>query len=234
MALGDGVGGDMKNIEIEIVGGEPRLDSRFVSYHLGVKHNALIRFVDNNFNELSKLGVLRCRWADADEKDVLCLMLNEDHTLLLLARTRQIKKARLLEFKIRKAFIQSRAELLTDNDYPYFHDQLAHCLPVLSQHIEDSDSEKLFSLFSFNALVHRALGVPTGKETSWTAGERAQVTACNLICSNIIGNGLAGGLGYEVVYQQVKTAISEFARAEQSTALPEARTEQESEGQAFN
>lgn len=102
----------MQLIPLTLLEGEPRVDSRIVSYELGVAPRNTYELVDNYYKEFQEFGSLRFETEVINRKvgatQTKFYLLNEDQTYFLMTLVRNTPEAVALKKRLVKAFAQFR------------------------------------------------------------------------------------------------------------------------------
>lgn len=100
-------------LELTATKAEPRIDTRLLAQHLGIKHRNVFELLQDHKADFEELGILRfqtgeIRGRGQPEKFAL---LNEDQAYLLLTYSRNTAKVRNLKVNLVKAFRDARRAL---------------------------------------------------------------------------------------------------------------------------
>ena len=180
--------------------GEPRIDSRLMAGHLGVKHPHLFEQVKNYKADFEALGLLRFQTGKAcggrPEKFVL---LTEDQSYLLLTYSKNTKQVRALKLNLVKAFREARRavdirKLEYLPEYHALHD-------AIKAKANGSANERFHHL-NANREINKLAGVQPGQRATSGRMQQSLLTIGNALAAKAVAQSKGGS-----VHRIIKAAI---------------------------
>lgn len=154
---------------------EPRVDSRDIATHLGVKHRSLFKNILTYQSTFEELGKVRFEIAALTHsrtgQRVSFAMLNEDQAYLLLTMSRNTPRVVELKVALVKAFRESRMALAAykESALPSFVE-----LQEALQRVPGGATQWTYS--NVNKLINSIADIPAKTRIGCAAGKQALIT----------------------------------------------------------
>ena len=181
--------------------GEPRIDSRLMAGHLGIKHPHLFEQVKNYKADFEALGILRFQTEVINgrgqpEKFVL---LTEDQSYLLLTYSKNTKQVRALKLNLVKAFREARLavdirKLEYLPEYHALHD-------AIKAKANGSANERFHHL-NANKEINKLAGIQPGQRATAGRMQQSLLTIGNALAAKAVAQSKG-----ESVHRIIKAAI---------------------------
>ena len=199
--------------------GEPRVDSRILSAHMGNTHEHLRELIEDYRQHFARFGVPRFETAKPLRGSIggrpeRFALLTEDQCYFLLTLVRNTDRVVDLKARLVLAFRKARERRsLTDTAYlPGYH-ALHDEVTALAQLAHNCGSVAGDEVFHWNAdkLVNKAAGIREGMRDKLTDSQRLMVINLQAVIRNAIHAAIAAGADHKTAYQQAKDAAGSFA-----------------------
>lgn len=181
----------------------PRVDSRVMAEHLGIKHKNAREMVQRYAADFRELGIVpfeteEIKGRGQPEKYVL---LNEDQAYLLLAFSRNTKKVRNLKLALVKAFRQARkaAEHRQTQYLPTYHD--------LHDKAAEFDGGHLH--LNLNRLINKAVRVESGQRRAMPFPEQSLI----VVYQTLAMKAMTDAVDQREAYARAKAAVQTAHKA---------------------
>lgn len=166
--------------ELHLVSGsEPRVDSRLLAEHMGIKHKNVIESLgkyDARFRDFGKVA-FQTEPLPSGQREKFAL-LNEDQAFLLLALSRNTERVVDLKVRLVKAFGEARRmQDLTKVEYlPTYH-ALHDDLKALAA----SSSNPRYVHMNMNKLINKTAGIDAGHRGDAPIGAKSMLVTAQMI-----------------------------------------------------
>lgn len=193
----------------------PRVDSRLLAQHMGVKHKNSMELLDKHKVDFMELGVVPFQTEKptgvSGGRPERFAMLNEDQAYLLLTYSRNTATVRALKVKLVRAFGQARkaAEQRQAEYLPSYH--LAH--DALKGLAPDQQRQHYLHM-NVNKLLNKVAGIESGKRGTAQQGSMALLTVGQMLTAQAV----AGTSDHKTAYARIKSAMQSL-----QTLLPSAK-----------
>lgn len=188
-----------------LAGGEaPRVDSRLLAQHMGVKHKNSMELLDKHKVDFIELGVVAFQTekptGPSGGRPERFALLNEDQAYLLLTYSRNTATVRALKVNLVRAFSQARkATEQRQTEYlPSYH--LAH--DALKGLAPDQQRQHYLHM-NVNKLLNKVAGIESGKRGTAQQGSMALLTVGQMLTVQAV----AGAGDHKTAYARIKTAM---------------------------
>ena len=198
----------------------PRVDSRIIAAHLGVKHRNTIALIQRYEIEFKEINHLLFQTEDGDriqgggmgEKYVL---LTEDQSYFLLALSRNNGRVVRLKLQLVKAFRRARDGAELGKDYlPFYHD-LHDEVKRMAETAKAAGStapERVHHI-NLNKLINSALGIEAGQRGMLTPQTRMAASGACVIAQKALQAALDAGGDHHQAYNEAKRQVDSYATA---------------------
>jgi len=187
--------------------GEPRIDSRLLAQHMGVKHRNSFALLKDHRADFEQFGILRFQTEEIDgrgqpEKFAL---LNEDQSYLLLTYSRNTARVRALKVRLVKAFGEARRARDTRQveympTYHALHDEIAA--------LAAGSERERFIHMNFNRLLNKVAGIDAGQRPHAPLPVQSMLVVAQMMAAN----ALRGASDHHEAYERAKAALAPLAR----------------------
>lgn len=188
-----------------LAGGEtPRVDSRLLAQHMGVKHRSTFKLISDHGADFEVFGKVRFEIAalpgSATGQKERFALLNEDQAYLLLTYSRNTATVRALKVNLVRAFSQARkaVEQRQTEYLPSYH--LAH--DALKGLAPDQQRQHYLHM-NVNKLLNKVAGIEPGKRGAAQQGSIALLTVGQMLTVQAV----AGAGDHKTAYARIKTAM---------------------------
>lgn len=182
----------------------PRVDSRLLAQHMGVKHKNSVELVEKHKADFLELGVVPFQTekptGPSGGRPERFALLNEEQAHLLLTYSRNTATVRALKVKLVKAFSAARkaAEQHATEYLPSYH--LAH--DALKGLAPDPQRQQYLHM-NVNKLLNKVAGIESGKRGVAPLGSMALLTVGQMLTAQAV----AGAGDHKTAYGRIKNAL---------------------------
>lgn len=188
----------------------PRVDSRLLARHLGVKHKSTMELLETHKAAFLKLGLLPFQTEAVKEagargaKHHRFALLNEDQALFLLSLSRNTPRVVDLKMNLVCAFSQARkaAELRQAEYLPSYHQ--AH--DALKGLAPDPQRQRYLHM-NTNKLLNKVAGIEAGQRQGAQHGSLAVLAVAQMLATK----AAAGAGDDKAAYARIKQAMQVLA-----------------------
>lgn len=190
---------------VEVVKGEPRVDSRLLAEQLGNAHESVMRLLTDYQADFEQLGILRFQIGEITGRGqpAKFTLLNEDQAYLLLTYSRNTAKVRALKVRLVQAFRDARSgQTVTSIEYlPGYHE-----LHSLAHELAAGSPNERFVHMNLNKLVNKTVGIGSGERQTVATPTKSAI----VVAQTLATKAMSGAKDHHDGYQAAKQALGKF------------------------
>lgn len=195
---------------------EPRVDSRLLAQHLGVKHKNTLGLIEKYKSGFLQVGIVPFKTEkilSGRGRPERYALLNEDQSYYLLALSRTSKRTADLKLRLVLAFreVRQRLDIRSAEYLPTYH-ALHDEIQALAEHSANSR----FVHMNLNKLVNKAAGIESGQRPQATLPRLALLTVAQHFAAEAMHGATDHREGYaraKIVLEHLKAPLVEVSHA---------------------
>jgi len=194
---------DPRNSTIALTGmTEPRVDSRLIADHLGIKHRSIYALLLRYESDFKELGIMRFQIAllNTPGQPERYATLNEDQCYLLLTYSRNTAKVRRLKLYLVQTFREAR-QLLDMHKAEYL--PTYHSLHDEIKRLAGGTDNERFVYLNVNRAINRTVGIQSGKRRALPIPGKSLL----IVAQSVARNALLAASDHKEGYQAASKAL---------------------------